>query len=69
MPSTSFCAREARMRRLAAKFGLRLTRSRRHCDRGNYALVDIYINGAVFGFGVHGYDADLDDIEEYLTAY
>jgi len=66
MLSTSIGAREARMRRLAEKFGLRLLKSRREIDRGNYALVDIYTNAAVYGFNCVGYEAELGDIEDYL---
>lgn len=63
-------AREARMRRLADKLGLRLHKSRREVDRGSYMLSDQDTSGAVFGmnssFG--WYDATLEEVENYLRA-
>lgn len=64
--------RENRLRRMADRQGLRLLKSRRRdphaIDHGCYALTDVATSGAVFGFGSFGYEADLEDIEKYLTS-
>lgn len=63
--------RENRLRRMADRQGLRLLKSRRRDERaidfGGYMLVDVQTNGAVFGSGAFQYEADLDDIERWLT--
>ena len=63
--------RENRLRRMAKRQGLMLQRSRRRdpraVDYGRYILADARINGIVFGSGPNGFDATLDDIEDYLT--
>lgn len=65
-------AREARVRRLANRFGLQLVRSRSRtaemADFGCYAVVDPYSNTLVFGEGPAGYGASLDDAEEWLRS-
>lgn len=61
-------AREARLRRLADKLGFRLRKSRRAVDAGNYALLDVDTGFAAIGLGPLGYDADLDEVEEWLTS-
>lgn len=63
--------RENRLRRMAERQGLRLTKSRRRdpraLDYGGYALVD-ETNGIVFGTeGVGRMVATLDEVEAYLT--
>ena len=64
--------RENKLRRIAARRGLMLQRSKRRdpdaLDFGKYWLVDISSNGVIFGGpGVTGFpDADLDEIEAYL---
>ncbi len=65
--------RENKLRRMAARQGYMLQRSKRRdpdaLDYGLYWLVDISTNFVVFGGpGVTGGPtADLDDIEEWLT--
>ena len=60
--------RENRIRRMATRQGLMLTKSRRRdpyaLDYGNYWLVDPSLNALVAGgqFGM-----SLDDVEEWLT--
>lgn len=62
--------REARLRRLAAKFNLRIEKSRiRRWDYpgyGGYELINIYSNFVVLGAGQFAYSATLDEIEAYL---
>ncbi len=62
--------RENRIRRMAERQGLILAKSRRRdhmaLDYGKYALVNDS-NCVVYGSASCGYDADLDDIEEFLT--
>lgn len=60
--------REARMRRLANKHGLRLHKSKRNIDKGMYSLIDAYRNFVVFGYNSNlGWcEATLDEVEEYL---
>jgi hypothetical protein len=64
--------RETRLRRMADRQGLRLSRSRRRdrraIDFGGYQLIDLATGATVFGTGAIGRPvASLDDIEEYLT--
>lgn len=63
--------RENRLRRMAARQGLRLEKSRRRDPRaleyGTYQLVDIDNNTlAAYGGGREGYGLDLDEIEAAL---
>jgi hypothetical protein len=71
MSDASEKVKENRLRRMAERQGLRLVKSRRRdphaIDFGKYALVSAETNGIVFGSGSFGYDADLEDIERYLT--
>jgi len=64
--------RENKIRRMAGRQGLRLEKSKRRdphaLDYGMYMLVDIQTNGVVLGSGPVGPNADLDDIEKYLTS-
>lgn len=63
--------RENRLRRMAARQGYQLNKSRRRdpraSDFGGYALKDARSNTTVFGFGPNGCEADLDAIERFLT--
>ena len=63
--------RENRLRRKADRQGLRLIKSRRRdpdaIDFGGYMLADIQTGGAVLGSGHFLYQADLDEVESYLT--
>jgi hypothetical protein len=63
--------REAKLRRMAARQGLHLQRSRRRdplaLDYDGYQLIDPRSNALVFGeLAGHGFGATLDDIEVYL---
>lgn len=66
--------RENRLRRVALRQGYILQRSRRRdidaLDYGKYWLVDFRSNVVIFGGpGVTGHpDADLDEIEAWLTS-
>ena len=64
--------RENRLRNKADRQGLRLIKSRRRdpdaIDYGGYMLVDIETGGAVLGSGSFQFQADLDDVEEYLSS-
>jgi hypothetical protein len=65
---TNEAAREARARRMARKFDLELVKSRRDLDRGRYAIRDPFQNIGMFGFGPNGFEASLEDVEEWLAA-
>lgn len=75
MTTTDIAARvrENRLRRMADRYGLRLTKSRRRdpkaLDYGLYALFDIRtnftVNQLLLGRYAHGWT--LDDVENYLT--
>lgn len=68
MLSMTMAARESRCRRLAAKFGLMLRKSRRDCDYGHYALINVRHNCIVYGTDNSGWCvATLDDIEWFLS--
>jgi hypothetical protein len=67
MHSQTVAARESRLRRLARRQGLMMLKSRRAADAGLYALVDISTNCIAFGSGPIGFDAELADIEAYLS--
>jgi hypothetical protein len=62
--------RENRLRRMAARQGLRLEKSRRRdtraIDFNGYMLVDVRLNGVVCGGEPFPYSATLDDVEAYL---
>ncbi len=62
--------RENRLRRVAKRRGLRLTKSSRRdpraLDFGGWMLVDIYQNVVVAGADVHEYSMSLEDVEEFL---
>lgn len=66
--------RENKLRRKAARMGLRLTKSRSRdpdaLDYGLFALIDIQTNGAInpalAGHWVHSWG--LVDVEKYLTS-
>ena len=62
--------RENRLRRMAARQGLQLRKSRRRDPLargfGTFMLVDPYINGMVAGDHQMGYGWSLDDIEDWL---
>lgn len=68
--SRNHAAIEARVRRLATKFDLRLEKSRHrdpdHPSFGGYELIDTYRNFAVIGVGHWAYDASLEDVCAYL---
>jgi len=64
--------RENRLRRMAARQGLELQKSRRRdplaYDYGGYQLIDPGMNALVFGeLAGHGFGASLDEIEQWLT--
>ncbi|MGI8623105.1 MAG: hypothetical protein ACR2NB_06385 [Solirubrobacteraceae bacterium] len=66
-PSTPEKVRENRLRRMAARQGLALHKSRRRdpraIDYGSYHLVDVQMNAVVTGnFGL-----SLDEVEQFLT--
>lgn len=66
--------RENKLRRMADRQGLRLTRSRSRdenaMDYGLYALIDIQTNGAVNPAIAQRWVCSwtLDEVEEYLTS-
>jgi len=66
MLSTTYAAREARLRRLARRQGLSLVRSRRTMDDGCYAVINAS-NGVEAGIVGSRFVMDLDDVERYLT--
>lgn len=63
--------RENRLRRMAERQGLKVSRSRRRdpraLDYGGYMLTDASTNGVVLGGSPIAYSATLDEIEAYLT--
>lgn len=63
--------RENRLRRMAGRQGLGISKSRRRdpraIDFGGYMLYDLSSKGLILGGGTWAYSASLDDIEEYLT--
>ena len=63
--------RENRLRRMAARQGLSLVKSRRRDPRainfGTYMLVDISTNAVVAGDHERGYGLTLDDVEKWLS--
>lgn len=67
--------KEARLRRMAARQGLALCKSRRRnpyaCDYGTYGLYDVSMNGLVASGGevFNGYGLDLDEVEEWLRQW
>jgi hypothetical protein len=68
MFSGSEKARESRCRRLAAKYGYVLRKSRRYIDFGCYVLIDARCNCVAYGTDNSGCCvASLDDIEAILT--
>lgn len=68
MLSMTLIAREARARRAVRKFNLTLRKSRRAIDQGLYAICDPRTKVAVFGLGRNGFEANLDEVEMWLTA-
>ena len=62
---------ENRLRRVAARRGLRLEKSRRRdpnaIDYGGYMLVDAYRNIVVAGASPHAYSCSLAEIEHELS--
>jgi hypothetical protein len=62
---------ENRLRRVAARRGLRLEKSRRRdknaVDYGKYMLVDVYRNVVIAGGTHYAYDATLAEIERELS--
>jgi hypothetical protein len=64
--------KENRLRRVAARRGFRLEKSRRRdpaaIDYGGYMLVDSSTNTVVLGAGHHPYSATLEDIEDYFAS-
>lgn len=73
MTTTTDKTREARLRRKAASFDLRLTKSRARdpdrLDHGLYGLIIVGIGGLVNPATVHGHihSWSLDDVEHYLS--
>ena len=63
-------AREAAVRRLAAREGLALEKSRARNthlnDQGGYRLVDPYFNETVFG---ERFEYNLDEVEAFLRQH
>ena len=61
-------AREARLRRAAARQGLKLQKSRRRdWSAGLYGILDNASNSVVVGFETGQPDMDLDEIEHFLA--
>lgn len=64
--------RENRLRRMAARQGASLQKSKRRdphaSDYGGYMLVDIETNSILAGGSPHPYFLDLDGVEVWLTA-
>ena len=62
--------RENRVRRMAARQGLELVKSRRRdpraLDYGGYLLRDPYNNVIVYSYGYNEFGASLDDVEKWL---
>lgn len=62
--------RENRLRRMAARRGYTLQKSRRRdplaLDFGGYMLIDAGTNRAVCGGSPYAYAADLDDVAAFL---
>lgn len=69
--STDEKVRENRLRRMAERQGLRLTRSRRRdtraLDYGTYGLVDVATGYLAAGSTSTGYGLSLDEVEAALT--
>ena len=63
--------RENKLRRMAQRQGLQLSKSARRdvraYDYNKYALLKYGTKKVVFGKGELGYDATIDDIEDWLT--
>lgn len=63
--------RENRLRRMAARRGLQLVKSRRRdpgaWDFQTYALIDPFLNSLVFGDPNSGFGKSLDEIEGFMT--
>jgi hypothetical protein len=63
--------RENRLRRMAARQGRRIEKSRRRdpraVDYGGYMVIDNYRNAVELGGNPYAYSATLDDVEAYLT--
>jgi len=75
MSDTAEKVRENRLRRMAARQGFQLAKSRRRDDRaldyGRYWLYDAHTGDMVWIPGtvaVNHYSADLDDVEDFLTS-
>jgi hypothetical protein len=64
--------RENRLRRMAERQGLQLSKARRRdpraLDFGCYALIDPVTNTVVAGAASGRYDFSLDDVDDYLTS-
>jgi hypothetical protein len=63
---------ENRLRRIAARRGYRLEKSRRRdknaIDYGGFMLVDAYKNTVVLGATSFAYSSTLDEIESFLNS-
>lgn len=63
--------RENRLRRMAARQGLQLIKSRRRdpraIDYGGYMLIEAHNNTIVLGATPTPYCANVDDVEKFLT--
>lgn len=63
--------RENRLRRMAARQGLQIVKSRRRdaraIDFGGYMLVDPQTSAVVAGASPIAYNLSIDDVEDYLT--
>jgi hypothetical protein len=62
---------ENRLRRVAARCGMRLAKSRRRdpqaIDFGGYMLIDVKLNAVMIGGGPYQFSASLDDIRDWLS--
>ncbi len=69
---TTLKTREARARRLATRFDVRVLKSRsRNPDVlgfGGYVIVDPFSNLGILGFDPWAYSSSIEDVEEWLTA-
>jgi len=68
--TTAEKTRETRLRRMAERQGLRLTKSRRRDERaldyGTYGLVDAWTNSLEVGDPNTGYGLSIDEVENAL---
>ncbi|MEO5805209.1 hypothetical protein [Devosia sp.] len=70
--ANSDAARERRLKRIAARKGLTIMLVQKHTPKtrvhGGYMVRESEVYKVVFGNASYDYSADLDEVEEFLTA-